>query len=185
MQQAQQQPALASGTQTNARLCLLGDLGNSSLVLQSYTHSRASSSKGAVFTHPCSTWGVYQLRHRPLALSSARDKSAHHQLWPGLPLPSTSPPLAWQSSPDSRKTLQTKPVLPSCSHRDALLHAHPPFFPSFKALRFSFCLTHPFMLHFLPLPPDPCALRWIQIASPAQCRQPVPLPLTDTLPQTC
>lgn len=27
------------------------------------THGRASSSKGAVFTHPCSTWGMYQFRH--------------------------------------------------------------------------------------------------------------------------
>lgn len=34
----------------------------------------------------------------------------------------------------------------------------------------------------LLLPPDPFALRWIPIASPVQCRQPVPLPLTDVLP---
>lgn len=93
MQQPQQHPELAPGTQTNARLCLLGDLGNSLLILQSTLMAGHLQVKEQ-FSPILVVHGACTRSDTPLALSSARDKPAHHHLWPVLPLPSTSPPLA-------------------------------------------------------------------------------------------
>lgn len=180
MQQPQQQPALAPRTQTNARLCLLGDLGNSLLVLQPYTHGRESSSKGAVFTHPCSMY----MGHAPVQTHTSGTELCQGQIC-SLSALARFPPSFHKSSPSLTvsASLQQNHSSPSLSSHPALremhscicLHVHSPFFLSFKALRFSFCLTHPFMLHFplsatRPLCPqvDPdCLPSTMQAASPS------------------
>lgn len=177
MQQPQQHPELAPGTQTNARLCLLGDLGNSLLILQSTLMA-----------------GHLQVKEQfsPILVvhgACTRSDASGTELCQGQtcsPSPlASSPPSFHKSSPSltlcqpPAKALQPKPILPSCSQRRMgyAAYAHMLSLLSFcPSSRHSGLLSasHPFMLHFPPSatrslcpPVDPdCLSSTMQAASP-------------------
>lgn len=155
-----------------------GGLGEFTADPAIHTHGRASSSKGAVFTHPCSTWGMYPFRH------ASGTELCQGQTCSPSPLAS-SPPSFHKSSPSltlcqpPAKALQPKPILPSCSQRRMgyAAYAHMLSLLSFcPSSRHSGLLSasHPFMLHFPPSatrslcpPVDPdCLSSTMQAASP-------------------